>query len=143
MNPLKLLSPSYLFDTLPGQQFAYFWVCLVFFVLLVALGQYFRIYIPKSPNKKALKKLLTNVTSRLNWIAFAGFLFLYFRYENMPFLAMRVWLVIIILGALFYLWKIWEKIYKVLPKELSRSDKKDDNLKYMPRPKKKKKKRRK
>ncbi len=142
MNPLKLLYPSYLFDTLPGQQFAYLWVCIAFFSLLVALGQYLRIYISKSPNKKILKKLLHNVTGRLNWIAFTGLLFVYFRHENLPFLAMRVWIVAIMIGTLVYIWKIWEKFNKVLPTELNKGDKKDDSLKYMPKAKKKKRKKR-
>ncbi len=142
MDFLKLVSPSYLFEVTPGQSFRFFWVCFVFFLLLIAIGQYLRTLIKKSPHKKELKRLLPSVTTRLGWTAFAGFVFLFFRYENFPYLAMRIFLIVIILVSLYQIGRIIYIYNKILPCEICKKCEKDDMKKYMPKPKKKKKKRR-
>ncbi|OIP81294.1 hypothetical protein COT83_02430 [Candidatus Peregrinibacteria bacterium CG10_big_fil_rev_8_21_14_0_10_44_7] len=138
----KLLSLSYLFDATPGQEFRYFWLCFIFFLLLMAIGQYLRIMIKGSTHKKILKRLLPNVTTHLTWIALFGFIFLFFRYEDMPYLAMRIWLIAMILLGFYKLGKIGYIYTKILPQEIDKQYESVDKKKYLPTGKKNKKKRR-
>lgn len=139
---LKLLSLSYLFDATPGQAFRYFWLFFVFFVLLMAIGQYLRVMIKGSTHKKILKRLLPNVTAHLTWIALFGFIFLFFRYEDMPYLAMRIWLIAMILLGVYKLGKIGYIYTKILPQEIDKQYESMDEKKYLPSSKKKKNKKR-
>ncbi len=139
---LKLFSLSYLFDATPGQSFRYFWICFIFFLLLIVIGQYVRTFIKKSHHKKILKKLIPGVTGKLNWIAFFGFLALFFRYENIPYLAMRIWLIGLMLLGLYVLGRAGYTYAKILPGEIDKKHKSEDMKKYMPKPKKKKKRKR-
>lgn len=136
MNFEKILSLSYLLESTPGQSFRYFWVCFVFFLLLIFAGQYMRTMIKKSPDKKILKRLFPNVASRLAWTAFFGYLFLFFRYENMPYLAARIWLLAFILFGLYQLGKTAYIYTKTLPIEIGKKQEKHDSKKYMPKKKK-------
>jgi len=140
---LQLFSLSYLFDSTPGQAFKYLWVCFIFFVLLIATGQYLRILIKKSTHKKILKKLMPSVTARFNWIAFFGFMFLFFRYEDIPYMAMRIWLIGLILLGLYQLGHIGYIYTKILPCEIDKKHSSAAKNKYMPKAKKKKNKKRK
>lgn len=143
MDPLKLFSLKYLFDETPGQDFRYFWVLLVFFLLLIVFGQYFRKHIKGSPHKKILKQLFPNVANKLTTFAIFGYIFLFFRYENIPYLAMRFWLIALIIWALYYLGSVAHKFFKVLPEKVAKKAEKKVVDKYLPKPKKKKKKKKK
>ncbi len=129
----KIFSLSYLLQGTPGQSFRYFWVCFVFFLILIFVGQYLKAMIKKSPDKKILKRLFPSVSSRLSWTAFFGFLFLFFRYENMPYLASRIWLLAFILFGLYQFGRIAYIYTKKLPLELNKKQEKIENKKYMPK----------
>ena len=139
---LQLLSPSYLFDTLPGSEFKYFWVCIVFFLALIVFGQYLRAYIKNSPHKKILKRLYPGVAGKFLTLALFGYLFLFFRYENIPYLAMRFFLVLIIVWALYYIGMIVYKFVKNFPEKVAKKERTETHDKYLPKQKKKKKRRR-
>ncbi|MBU1019556.1 hypothetical protein KJ764_06355 [Patescibacteria group bacterium] len=142
MNPLNLLSASYLFNPTPGQDFKYLWICLVFFLLLVVLGQYWKTFTKNHEHKKILKKIFPGVANKLTTFALFGFAFLFFRHENIPYMAMRILLLAVIIWTLVYIGKNLRKYFKILPTEIAKKAKKEDLNKYMPKPKKKRKKRR-
>lgn len=111
-------------------------------MLLIAIGQYIRTYIRAHHHKKILKRLYPGIAGKLALMAALGFMFLFFRHENIPYLALRPFLIIILIVSLYYLGKSVYIYIKVLPKEIAKKEKKESFDKYLPTPKKKKKKKR-
>ena len=142
MNPFKLFLPNYLFNPMPGYYFMYFWPLLIFFVLLFALSFKAKKYIASLPNKEINLKLLGGVPSRMREFALIGLLLTFLRNENIPYLGMRVWLVLLLLLFVAYIAYIawnYEKNFHIKVIQAARQTVTD---KYRPQAKKKKRKKR-
>lgn len=123
MNPFKLLDPAYLFATRPGSDFMFFWPLLIVFVA-VFVGSF--------------KIKAANIAARMREFSILGIILTFFRDQNIPYLGMRLWMVLLFLAALAYAvwtWKQMEKAAELKPvKEMKKEDK------YLPKKKKKTKK---
>jgi amino acid transporter len=138
MNLFKLFSLSYLFQLQPGSEFK-FMVPLIAFFLILALGSfYLEKWINRQPHRKAIKELLPNAASHLRTFGIIGFLLLFFLYENIPYFAMRIVLILFLIGILVYVGRNLYKFKKHLPELLDKKDKKTTHHKYLPKSKKKK-----
>lgn len=133
MDPAKLLSPSYLFQITPGTDFIYFWPCLAFFLILIAGGFVTKYLIKRDRNKKTLKLVFKNTTMNFILIGTSGLAALFFRDQNMPYLALRPILLIIILAGLYSIGKTAYLYFKVLPVNLQKKTQADEMKKYMPK----------
>lgn len=140
MSLTKLFSISYLFDPYPGVEFKYFWLLIVFFLLLIAFGQYAKGYIKGHSHKKVLKRLFPSIANRLTTMSLFGFAFIFFRAENIPYLAMRIWLISLLLLVFYYLGRVIYTYAKILPGQIHEKVEKKEEDKYLPKPKKKRKK---
>lgn len=94
MNPFKLLNPNYLFDSMPGSTFLYFWPLFILFVLIFIASFWF--------HKKWPAYSLSGVPARMREFALLGLLFTFFRAEDVPYLGMRIWLVVLLIAGVVY-----------------------------------------
>ena len=121
MNPFKLFDPSYLFATRPGSEFMYFWPLLVIFVALFIGSFQVR---PKS------------IAARMREFSILGLLLTFFRDQNIPYLGMRLWIVLLFATTLAYGVWYWKQIDKAADTKPLREEKKKAD-KYLPKKKKK------
>lgn len=121
-SPFKLFDPSYLFDPRPGSTFLYFWPLLILF---------FGLFIGSFWMKQK------NLAARVREFSALGILLTFFRDQNVPYLGMRVWIVLLFLVAIFYVVWYWRKEdeLKMLKPGLVEKNQKIDR--YLPKPKKK------
>ncbi|MEK9159154.1 MAG: hypothetical protein AAB383_00340 [Patescibacteria group bacterium] len=124
MNPFKLFDPSYLFDTRPGSEFMYFWPLMVIFVA-VFVGSF--------------KVKSSGIAARMRELSVLGLLFTFFRDQNIPYMGMRLWLVLIFVAALVYGVWYWKQMDKAAEAKPMKEEKKKAD-KYLPKKKKGKKK---
>lgn len=122
MNPFKLLNPSYLFDTRPGSEFMFFWPLLFVFVAIF-IGSF--------------KVKASNIAARMREFSILGLILTFFRDQNIPFLGMRLWIVLLFVAALAYAVWIWKGIKKAAMPQAIAEKKRED--KYLPKKKSKKK----
>lgn len=125
MNPLKLFSPRYLFDSTPGPEFGLFWPTVVLFILIF-LGSFF------------VKGQQHKLAARVREWTGIGFLLLFFRDQNVPYLGMRFWLVL--WGVLLITFLIWKHLQKKTQAEaiVRTASERSAVDKYLPKAKKKK-----
>lgn len=136
MNPFKLFVPNYVFDLKPGFDYLFFWPVLIFFILVFAIS----FYVKKAFHKK-LKHghLLNHIPGRMREFALLGILLNFFRDQNIPFIGMRFWLLLLFSVALIYIGltiKNYQKNSELTILYHSKAQKTD---KYLPQPKKKRK----
>lgn len=122
MNPFKLFDLSYLLNTRPGSEFMYFWPLLILMGLAFA-GSFFL-------RKKEL-------AARLREFSILALFWTFFRDQNIPYLSMRLWMVLLVVLALGYgLW-YWKKSLEKEEVVLEEDPKKKTLKKYLPKKKKK------
>ncbi|MBT3705127.1 hypothetical protein HOG17_05105 [Candidatus Peregrinibacteria bacterium] len=132
---------SYLFGTVPGDAFSYYYEMMALIVLLV-LGSIVlkNIYKNKVRNKDfVFKKLYKKTPNRLLYFAIGFIFLLVLRYEEIPYFSMRIWMYLTSIGLLTYLGFQTYKYFKVYPKERDNYEarktvKSEDNSKnrYLP-----------
>lgn len=122
ISPFKLFDPGYLFDPRPGSDFFYFRPLLIFFVAVFLAS---------------FKLKQRGLAARMREFSLLGLLFTFLRDQNIPYLGMRFWIVLIFLAAVIYSvwhWKQAEKQAELKPMVTERRDTMD---KYLPKKKKK------
>lgn len=124
MNPFKLLDPTYLFDATPGSEFIFFWPLLILFVAIF-IGSF--------------KLKNSAMAARMREFSILGLLLTFFRDQNIPYLGMRLWIVLLFGSALAYAAWTWKQMKKAAKLKPVKEEKKED--KYLPKKKKKKSKR--
>ena len=142
MNLFKLLSPSYLFDLSPGSSFMYFWPLLILLVVIFFSSWKVKDLIKQHRNPKVALKLLGGIPTRMREFALLGLLLTFLRDQNIPYLGMRAWIVLLfLLGAAYgvYVWLNYKKKYLKLVRESKVKNVEDQ---YIPKAKKKRKKKR-
>lgn len=143
MNPFKLFFPSYLFDPTPGDTFLYGWTLMILFVLLFAASWKIKDFIKGSKNPKIAMELLGELPVRIREFSFIGAILVFLRAENIPYLGMRVWLVIWLGLMIAYGVWTWLNYNKKITELIAEKRTKNRTDKYLPKQKKKRKKKRK
>jgi len=134
-NFAKLLDLKRIFETTPGTFFKFYKEFAVFFGLLFVLGVSIRVYLIFKKNK-VWKKLLNRIKTLVFTVSILGFLYLFFRSENIFLFSSRF-----ILAAILLTFLIWAAVlailaYLKLPQELKNYQKQLLIKKYLPRKKK-------
>lgn len=142
MNPFKLLSPSYLFNPNPGPNFMYFWPLLILIVLVFFGSWKVKDLIKQHRNPKVAWELLGGIPTRMREFALLTLLFTFMRNENIPYLGMRCWIVIVFLAAAVYGVYVWQNYKKNYLKMVRESKIQNIEDQYIPKAKKKRKKKR-
>lgn len=120
INPFNLFVPSYLFDVRPGADFFYFWPLIVLFVVAFLISFWL--------NKRGL-------SGRMREFSAAGLLLTFLRDQNIPYLGMRVWLVILFLCIVAYAVWFWRYSKKKLVFRGNLQTQENALLKYLPKKK--------
>lgn len=131
MSLLSIFKISYYFDNNTGSTFTGFWVVVALMVLFLVAS----LVIKKKP--ELVKKFDRRVVYRLTRVAFifawVMLLWLFFRYEGIPYLSWRLW------PAILLIWAIYEKVmtYRLwkyeLPARRSQGAAMGDKEKYLRR----------
>ena len=121
IQPFKLFDLGYLFDPRPGSDFLFFWPLVILFVA-VFLGSF--------------KVKARGIAARMREFSFFGLFFTFLRDQNIPYLGMRFWIVLIFVAALAYgIWR-WKQAEKQAVLKPSLIQKMNSMDKYLPRKKK-------
>jgi len=135
MNLSKLFNPSYLFNATPGD-FKYMALFIAFFLILLVGSFYLESWIKKHPRRQSLTHLLPNIGGRFRMFGLIGFIFLWVRYENLPYFSMRA---LFLAFLLYIVWVMGRSIYKVRTRfenTLETHTVRKERNKYLPRKKK-------
>lgn len=138
MNPFKLLDPSYLFDITPGQGFLYFWPLVIFFILFFGASWYADKQIHAHRHYKVAREFLGGISMRMREFALMGLILTFLRWQNVPILGMRFWMILFfLLGAVYGVW-VWRRYENGFRKALRSKKSKEVVDLYRPQAKKKK-----
>lgn len=136
MDLSKLFSLKYLFNPIPGD-FSFMALFVGLFLVIIVGSFYLERWIRKHPKRNSISHLLPNIGGRLRVLGLLGFVLLWIRYEQLPYLSIRFFL---ILFLLYIGWVVGHSIYLVHRKFEATVEthtiKKEQN-KYLPRKKKK------
>lgn len=133
MDLLKLFNPNYLFASVPGAEFSSRYIVYGFFVLLFAASFWVRAYLAKRPHARVEEAFFGGVPYRMREFALVGLLFTFFRDQNVPYLGMRFFLVLIgllILGYAIWVYRDYKKHFHL---RLAQVDVKREEDKYKPK----------
>lgn len=143
MDLFKLFDPAYLFEPTPGYLYSYNWPFLVLFILVFALSYKVADVLKRRPHAKLEAKFLGGIPGFMRWFAIFGIMFNFFRDQNIPYIGMRVWLLLLFLSVPAYAAYIWKRYELKFDESKDKKAKEKAEDKYLPKPKKKKKKKRK
>lgn len=131
MTLKEFFSKGYLFDPVPTSQSKMYVVLLVVFSLMIIAA------ILISFQKEEIKKIAKKFSAAFYTIGILGLVYLFSRYEGLPGLASRFFLLLIL--TLFVLWMtallIW--LSRVLPQHFESKKRDEKYYKYLPKAKKK------
>ena len=100
MNLLKQL-----IDPTPGSEFPLFWAFTIVFVLLFLASFRLNRLFPKSLSHAMQNYVFGGTPARLREFAGLGLLWTFFRDQNLPYLSMNIWpLLLVLLGAAYDVW---------------------------------------
>lgn len=124
VNPRPVpLGPS-----LVGSVFAFFGWFVIASVVLYVLARYLK-------RRDRLKESVVRRFARvMSWTAALGYLFLFFTYEQLPLLGMRLWF--LLLFALFAVWLVRAIVFalKDYPRMRLQEAERQRHEKYLPKP---------
>ncbi|MFT7184300.1 MAG: hypothetical protein ACI9QC_000639 [Oceanicoccus sp.] len=139
MDLFKLFSPAYLFETTPGYNYAYNWPFLIFFILLFVASIKVHELLKNRPKAKLENPFFGGIPVIMRWFAVIGILFNFFRDQNIPFLGMRIWILLTFISMFAYAIFIWRRYELKFEESASKKTMNSFEDKYLPKAKKKKK----
>lgn len=141
MDLTQLFDLNYLFDPRPGDfRFMAFFVGL--FLVIIVGSFYLDMWIRKHPRRTTLTHLLPNIGGRFRLLGIVGFVFLWIRYENLPYLSIRFFFLAFLL---YLIWVMGHSVMKMRTRfetTMEIHQERQAQNKYLPRAKKRGKKRR-
>lgn len=134
MDLSKLLNPKYLFEVYPGE-FSFMPFFIGLFVLLFLASLSVDRWMKRHPHHTSLKHLLPGFPEKLRILGVVGLIFLWVRYENLPYFSMRFFFLVFLL---YIVWVIGHAIYlykKRLPQVVAQHHAIKTADKYLPKKK--------
>jgi hypothetical protein len=135
MDLLKLFSPDYLFASVPGADFHYNWAVYGFFLLLLVGSFFVRRTLAKRPHSRVEEEFFGGIPFRMREFAVVGLIFTFFRDQNVPYLGMRIFLVLIGLAILGYAIWVFRSYKTHFAHRLAQQGNKKVEDKYLPKKK--------
>lgn len=130
MNLGLLTHAYYLFDPSPSTISVFFWIFTGFFILTIAGSiASTKILAPRG----LIKKMFKNDPKIFLWLGIVGLLVQFFRYENVPYLSMRVITYTVTLLILIFVGKALYKGLKTYPEEYKKLLTEKEKYKYLPK----------
>lgn len=103
----------------------------LFLILLKFIGRLFYLNYKKSLQPPE-KKLISSIESLLITMGFAGLAWVFFAYENIPFLSARFWMLVWLLGFIVWAYMIGRYAFIALPEALNALQAQKRREKYLP-----------
>ncbi|KKQ18059.1 MAG: hypothetical protein US31_C0011G0041 [Berkelbacteria bacterium GW2011_GWA1_36_9] len=129
INFNKLLAKSYILETTPSAVGLYRYLAIAFGIFILTAF----ILIVKSKNKEEIwKSLYAKIINLLIFSGAFGLMLIFFRFEGIPYLGSRLFLLVLLLGLI--IWSatiIWYR-FKILPKKIKEYQKRKAFEKYLP-----------
>ena len=129
INFNKLLVKSYILETTPPAVGLYKYLAIAFGIFILTAF----ILIVKSKNKEEIwKSLYAKIINLLIFSGAFGLMLIFFRFEGIPYLGSRLFLLVLLLGLI--IWSatiIWYR-FKILPKKIKEYQKRKAFEKYLP-----------
>ncbi len=130
----NLFSLSYWFNPLPGPWVAiYLKLISAFFVLLVVVGLIAWQLSKRDKDDKLTAKLWLKIEYFSLTLGIVGLLLLLIRQQNIYFLSMPFWFLLLIVVALIWLYKIIKYVLREMPERRKELEEKKIKEKYLPR----------
>ncbi len=120
LSPFKLFDPGYLFDPRPGSEFLFFWPLVILFVAVFVAS---------------FKVEARGIAARMREFSSLGLLFTFLRDQNIPYLGMRFFIVLIFLAAMIYAVWHWKQSEKKADLKPALAERRDNMDKYLPKKK--------
>lgn len=137
MNFDLLTKAYYLFDPVPSTISTFFWIFTAIFIVTIIWSFVLNKMIMQWPEttKGVAKKLFKNSPKTFLWLGVVGLLIQLFRYENVPYLSMRVITYGLVLLIVIFAAKMVYKRFKTYPQELKNLKTVQEKNKYLPKKK--------
>jgi len=129
IQPERLFQKSYLLEVTPEAKGLYQYLAIPFGILLI-LALIFSLRAKRG--EEIFQKLNLKIANLLFFTGLAGLALIFFRFEQIPYLGSRLFLLVLL--AVFLAWLgliIWYK-FLILPKEIERDEKQKIFEKYLP-----------
>lgn len=135
LNFVKFFTPSYLFEIRPVIDLGTVKFLLIFFGALVLTAIILRVIRKTQRHDQYIITLFNKYISLLITTGLFGILLVWFRYETVALLAMRMWLVVWVVIFICWLVNILKYQYKVVPEAKEKSAQRKIFNKYLPQKK--------
>jgi hypothetical protein len=135
-DPLRFLTPSYLFDVNPSGSFISSYILLIFFGLLLLAAIVILVLLRVKKFAPPLKKILRPLPGHLEIFALVGIFLVLFRLSAAYYLSMRFWLLVWFIAFIWYIVLLSQKV-RLYPKQLQEHLRREEAHQYAPVGKKK------
>ncbi|MBP9828359.1 hypothetical protein KBC55_04405 [Patescibacteria group bacterium] len=130
----NLLSWQFWFDPTPVvMSNTFMWGFFAVFAALVLGSLAARIYVKSTGLAKDVRGLGMNAANAAMIAGLAGFVWLFFTYEEVQFFAYRIWVVVIAAVLVGYFISLYRFARTELPKKAQRALERENLQKYLPR----------
>lgn len=129
INFKKFLAKSYIFETTPPVTGLYQYLVVVF-ILFILIA--FILIVKSKKQAEIWKSLSAKIINLLMLGGACGLMFVFFRFEGIPYLGSRLFLFILFLGLIFWAITIVWYRYKIIPKKIKKQQKRKNFEKYLP-----------
>lgn len=120
----------YLFNPSPGRSFEYYYFIGAIIAILIILGITLYIYIKKNRDDKTFRKLFKKYPSKLWTLAVLLALYLFIRYNYVPFFSMRFLLYILLAVTVYRGYQITNTYLKIYPEAKKDREKRHNQNRY-------------
>ncbi len=127
----RLIDFQYLLDPRPTYNFEFTWPVLIIFGIIFLAG----IILATPIGKRFVWS--NRIGQWLRWLGFLGLVLLFFRYQGIPFLSIRIYYYVLVLAFLAWLSVIIRDLKQVKVKHSEEIKRQETYDKYLPRPKRK------
>jgi Ca2+/Na+ antiporter len=129
----NLLTLQYWFNLSPGPWLnEYLRVIYAIFGLLIILGLIAWLFVSKNKNNKLIKKVWQKIQHASLTIGVTGLMLIFFRQQRIYFLGMPFLMLLLVIGALVWVYFIYKYFIKILPVKKEELEKRKEKEKYLP-----------
>lgn len=131
---MNLLTLSYWFDAYPSALIAWASITLlVVFLAMVILGIFTNVIVVKRAMDKWMRRAMYKVGAALMTMGFIGLLLVLCGYEQVPFLSMRFWYLLWLIGTGVWAWFLYKHLTVYVPKRRAEKQAREQHDKWIPR----------
>lgn len=133
MSVFNLFTISYWFATPRAISTTALTVLFVAFGVMVVVG----LALKSAAHKGAIERFLAKAVERWGSMSmnmgFLGFIMIFLRYQRTPFFMLRFWMLVWLIGLLFWAYRIWKYQTKKLPELRERYAEEAKRYAFIPR----------